>query len=79
MISEIHETTPFVHLFVRLNIVWIKLCLFLVKEIHRLHNSVTKLDITKIDIALSSMFHQSAPADNRAYLFDIFKLPQRIF
>ena len=34
---------------------------FIAKETHRLHNSVTELDIV-----LFSMVHHTAPADNRA-------------
>ena len=56
-----------------------KIVHFLVKENHHLHNSVTELDITKIDIALSSMFHHSAPADNHAYVFDILNFPNGSF
>ena len=37
---------------------------FIVKETHRLHNSITCH--RKIDIELLSIFHHSAPADNRA-------------
>ena len=38
---------------------------FIVKETHRPHNSVTELVISKLTSSLISMFHHSAPVDNR--------------
>ena len=42
-----------------------KIAYFIVKETHHVHNSVTELDIAKLKPFFFSMFHDSAPADNR--------------
>ena len=43
-----HDTTPLPHLFVKVNVILNKIMYFIVKQIHRLHNSLTELDITKL-------------------------------